>query len=298
MTALRAMPTSQTARSFADKWARNPDLAFRQTLDPTSDIHRWILGRNGFADGDALRAHLAARTRILDAGCGNGRVTALLAAHAPPGAEVVGADINATDIARANLGDVDGVAIEQADLLGDLSHLGTFDFVYCQEVLHHTGDAARGFANVAGRLRDGGELAIYVYREKAPGREFADDHVRRAIADLPYEEAMAECRRIAELGRALADLGATVTVPDVPSMGIEAGEYDVQRFVYHFFMKCFWSDELEPEANAVINYDWYHPDFCSRHTLDEVRSWFADSGLAVVHEHVDPYGITMRGLRR
>jgi SAM-dependent methyltransferase len=288
---------SQTARSFADKWSRNPDLAFRQTLDPSADIHQWILRRNGFEDGEALRAHLADRARILDAGSGNGRVTALLAQHAPPTSEVVGVDINALDVARENLAGLDNVSFREANLLGDLSHLGSFDFVYSQEVLHHTGDAPRAFANLATVLAPGGELAIYVYRVKAPAREFADDHIRRAIADLPYEEAMEECRRIAEVGRALSELGATVTVPDVPSLGIEAGEYDVQRFVYHFFMKCFWSDELDAEGNAVLNYDWYHPEQCSRHTVDEVRGWFADAGLALVHEHVDPYGITMRGRR-
>jgi SAM-dependent methyltransferase len=292
-----AVSSSNTARSFTDKWSRNPDLAFRQTLDPSADIHRWILRRNGFADGGELRAYLADRSRILDAGCGNGRVTALLAEHAPAGAEIVGADMTALDVSRENLAGVENVSIREANLLGDLSHLGSFDFVYSQEVLHHTGDAPAAFANLSSTLASGGELAIYVYRRKAPAREFTDDHVRRDIADLPYEQAMEECRRIAEVGRALSAVGATVTVPDVPSLGIEAGEYDVQRFVYHFFMKCFWSDELDAEANAVLNYDWYHPDQCSRHTLDEVRGWFADAGLAVVHEHVDPYGITMRGRR-
>jgi SAM-dependent methyltransferase len=288
---------SQTARSFGDKWERNPDLAFRQTLDPSSDIHRWILNRNGFADGEALRAHLADRRRILDAGCGNGRVTALLAQYAAPESEIVGVDMSSHEVARTNLEALSNVTIEHADLLGDLGNLGTFDLIYCQEVLHHTGDAAAGFANLVGRLEGGGELAIYVYRRKAPVREFTDDHVRRAIAELPYEQAMQECRAIAEIGRALSALDAKVTVPDVPTLGIEAGEYDVQRFVYHFFMKCFHSDELDAEANAVVNYDWYHPDFCSRHTREEVRGWFEDAGLTVVHEHVDPYGITMRGTR-
>ena len=71
----------------------------------------------------------------------------------------------------------------------------------------------------------------------------------------------------------------------------------MQRFVYHFFMKCFWSDELDDEGNAALNYDWYHPQLCSRHEPDEVRGWFAGAGLELVHEHVDEYGITMRGRR-
>jgi len=72
----------------------------------------------------------------------------------------------------------------------------------------------------------------------------------------------------------------------------------VQRLIYHFFMKCFWNDELDTEANAAINFDWYHPEVSSRHTVDEVHRWFAGADLEVVHEYTDPYGITMRAARR
>jgi SAM-dependent methyltransferase len=288
---------ANTARSFHDKWHENPDLAFRSTLTAGSDIQTWILTRNGWDDPAGLEAYLAPKRRILDAGCGNGRVTALLARHAAPGSELVGVDLTAADVARDNLAGVDGVEFHDGDLLGELGFLGDFDFIYCQEVLHHTPDPAGAFANVASLLRPGGELAVYVYRRKAPVREFTDDHVRAAIAGLPYEQAMEVSRRIAEVGRQLSAIGAEITVPPIDELGIEAGTYDVQRFVYHFFAKCFWSDELDAEANAAINYDWYHPQDCSRHTLDEVVGWYARAGLEVVHELVDPYGITVRGRR-
>jgi SAM-dependent methyltransferase len=287
----------QTATTFRDKWTRNPDLAFRQTLDERSEIFRWILGRNGFEAPADLTAFLAGKRRILDAGCGNGRVTALLERYAAPEAELVAIDLTAADVARANLEGAERISVHEADLLGDLSGLGSFDFIYCQEVLHHTGDPEGGLRNLAGLLEPGGELAIYVYRQKAPIREFTDDYVRDRISELPYEQAMEQCRAIAELGRELSALGVTVNVPDVELLGIEAGEYDVQRLVYHFFMKCFWNDELDAEANAAINFDWYHPQLCSRHTLDECRDWFARAGLEVTWEHVDPYGITVRGRR-
>ena len=128
-------------------------------------------------------------------------------------------------------------------------------------------------------------------------REFVDDYVRGRVAGLPYEEAMQLCREVTQLGRALAENGATLRVPAVPALGIDAGEYPVQRFVYHFFMKCFWNPELSFEDNVAINYDWYHPVLASRHTPEEVAGWFADAGLRVVQTCVDFYGITMRGAR-
>lgn len=288
---------SQTFVSFRDKWQQNRKLAFDETLREGSDIYNWILTRNGFASGDNFCRHLSSAGRILDAGCGNSRVTALLHKFAPESSEVVGVDLTAAEVARENLAAYPRVSIEQGDLLGDLSKLGKFDFIYCQEVLHHTVDPKAAFLNVCQRLNPRGEIAIYVYKVKAPVREYVDDFVRDRLSVLPYEEAMASMRQVTELGRVLSELKTEVTVPAVKVLGIDAGTYDVQRLLYHFFLKCFWNPELDAEANAAINYDWYHPQLCTRHTLPEVESWFAAAGLRVDQQCVDHYGITMRGTR-
>jgi hypothetical protein len=156
--------------------------------------------------------------------------------------------------------------------------------------------------NLSKRLQPGGEIAIYVYRRKAPIREYVDDYVRDRIADASYEDARADCVQITELGRALTELrvggeSVRVRVPEVKILGIEAGEYDLQRFIYHFFMKCYWNPELSFDENVAINYDWYHPQDATRHDLSEVLEWFSAAGLSVHHTHVDPYGITVRGSR-
>jgi SAM-dependent methyltransferase len=287
----------QTAKSFSEKWHKNRQLAFAETLDEKSDIQNWILTRNGLGNIDGLKTWLSARTRVLDAGCGNGRVTALLRRYSPDEVQVVGIDLTSADVAAENLAGAPNVHFETRDLLEDLSDLGEFDLIYCQEVLQHTGDPAGALQNVASLLASGGEIAIYVYKIKPPIREFSDDLVRDRISDLPYEDAMAAMRQITELGRALSDLNVDVTVPDVSVLGIEAGTYDVQRLIYNFFAKLFWNPDMEFEASAAINYDWYHPQLATRHTLEEVQGWFLEAGLKVIHSYVDPYGITMRGIR-
>jgi len=287
----------QTANSFNDKWHLNRHLAFSQTLDENSDIQQWILTRNGLGSVRVLTEWLSSRARILDAGCGNGRVTALLRRYAPVDTQVVGIDLTAADVAAENLAGAPNVVFETRDLLGDLSGLGKFDLIYSQEVLHHTADPKAAFQNLTTLLAPGGEIAIYVYKVKPPIREFTDDLVRQRISDLPYEEAMEAMRQVAQLGKALADLHVDVTVPDVEVLEIPAGTYDIQRFIYNFFAKLFWSDDLDDEGNSAINFDWYHPQLASRHTLEEVEGWFADAGLTIVHRAVDAYGITLRGVR-
>jgi SAM-dependent methyltransferase len=288
----------QTAKSFSEKWHNNRQLAFATTLNENSDIQRWILTRNGLGTLDGLEKWLSTRKRVLDAGCGNGRVTALLRRYAPDETEVVGIDLTAADVAAENLAGAPNVHFEERNLLGDLTGLGEFDLIYCQEVLHHTGDPAGAFRNLTTLLAEGGEIAIYVYKIKPAIREFSDDYVRDRISDLPYEEAMVAMKQITELGRALAELKVDVTVPEVSVLDIPAGTYDVQRLIYNFFTKMFWSPELDFDANAAINYDWYHPQLATRHTVEEVEGWFTDASLKIVHSYVDEYGITMRGIRQ
>ncbi len=291
------MSESETRSAFRDKWSNNPNLVFETTLNEQSSVQKWILERNGFSNIAALREFLKDKRRILDAGCGNGRVTALLAREAPPEAEVCGVDFSSADVAARNLSSYPNAIIREKDLLADLADLGTFDFIYSQEVLHHTEDPRRAFGNLASILRPGGAIAIYVYKLKAPIREFADDFLRQKMAGMTYEQSMAVSRAITEIGRQLDAIKQEVTMPAVQELGISGGAYSVQRFFYHFFMKCFWNDENSFEDNAVINYDWYRPEIATRHTLDEVRGWFFENKVSIDHEFVDDYGITLRGSR-
>lgn len=285
----------QTFKSFQNKWEENANLAFAQTLDESSEVFKWIINRNGFVNAEEFRSFLVNKKRILDAGCGNGRVTALLNRYSPDDTEIVGIDLAAAHVAAENLKGLDQVSVFQKDLLSDLSDIGTYDFIYCQEVLHHTADPKKSFNNLVSILRPDGEIAIYVYKIKAPLREYADDYVRNQISGMSYKASLKALNEITEFGRVLSEKKITIQVPKVDIFGIEEGEYDLQRFIYHFFFKCYWNNMFTREENNAINYDWYHPQIATRHSLEEVLEWFTDNGLTINHQFVDHYGITVLG---
>jgi SAM-dependent methyltransferase len=285
----------QTISSFTEKWSNNKDLAFSETLREGSSIQKWILKRNGFESLTQFQEWLANRDRILDAGCGNGRVTALLNANTSEKHAIVGIDLSSAEIASKNLSNLSNIEIHKKNLLGDLSDLGSFDLIYCQEVLHHTSDPKSSFSNLCKLLKPFGEIAIYVYKKKAPLREYADDYIRGLVSDLSYEEASKEMSQLTELGKTLSNLKVKIKVPEIKSLDIKRGEYDIQRFIYYYFLKCFWNPELSEIENTAVNFDWYHPSISTRHTPDEVRSWFDENSLKIIHFHEDQYGITARG---
>jgi len=288
---------NNTKRSFKDKWEKNPTHLFSETRNPNSDIYEWIMERNGWKDEKGLIEVLRGKRRILDAGCGNGRCTALLRECSESSSIIVGLDPASHEIARNNLSGYHNVDIYDADLLNpdSLKTLGKFDYIYCQEVLHHTSDPQLAFSNLTQILNDDGIVAIYVYKLKAPIREFTDDYVRNCISDLSYDDSMEHMKELTEFGKCLAEKNITVCVPQVKILGVEQGEYDLQRLFYHFFCKMFWNHSYSFEDNTVVNYDWYHPDNASRHTMDEVLDWFKDSSLEVIHKIQDHYGITIHG---
>jgi arsenite methyltransferase len=147
-------------------------------------------------------------------------------------------------------------------------------------------------------LGPGGEFLFYVYRKKAPVREYTDDYVRELIARLSPEDAWAELRSLTRLGEALAKLEAEIEVPeDVPLLGIKAGRYDVHRLVYYNFAKLFWNDAFPFEGNVHVNFDWYHPRYAHRHEPAEVESWCKEAGLDVHRLHLCESGITVRARR-
>ncbi len=291
------MSKEQTKESFHSKWTNNVDLAFQETLRPNSDIQNWILSRNGWGSVAELGNLLKSKKRVLDGGCGNGRVIALfdMALGENSTTKLVGCDLVSIEVAKKNLTQVKNLELFPADLTGDLSHLGKFDYIYCQEVLHHTADPEKSFSNVVNCLEDKGEIAIYVYKKKAPVREFVDDFIRDRISNLPYDKAMEVCNQITELSKTLSQVEGTIKVNDLPVMGIKAGEYTVQRFIYHFFMKCFWNPDINFEQNSAINFDWYHPQICERYEMAEIEKWFARKELTVTRAYEDFYGITMHG---
>ncbi len=113
------------------------------------------------AEGEAaLLEHLPARLdRVLDLGCGDGRLLALVRL-ARPGVAGVAADFSPAmlDAARARFADTSGVEIVAHDLDSALPFAGGFDAVVSSFAIHHVVDERKRslYAEVFGLLRPGG----------------------------------------------------------------------------------------------------------------------------------------------
>lgn len=285
----------RTEEAFSAKWERAQDFGHE---DKSRTFYvDWYLRRYKFDTPAGLREFLRTKRRILDAGTGVGRDTRLYAEHG--GSLVFGVDISQSiDAAYGHLKHLPNVHLIQADLRHLPFAPGFFDFIACDQVLHHTRDTHESFRQLVTRLGAGGDLSIYVYRRKGPIREFADDHLRARVAEMSEDEAWQVSEQLTELGRALSDVHANVTVPDVPALGIVAGTYDVQQFIYWNMLKCYWNPTLNYRDSVITNFDWYRPRYANRHSADEVLGWFAEAGFDIITFDECDAGISVRGRKR
>jgi SAM-dependent methyltransferase len=236
-------PRNQTNESFLQKWTIGAGAFLDTTLDENSDIFSWITNRNGFQATSEFSNWLSSRSRILDAGCGNGRITQLLRKYSPATTQILGIDFASHEIAQSNCGSMPNTSFMYADLMGDLSNLGQFDLIYCQEVLHHTVDPKRSFLNLVGLLEPEGEIAIYVYKRKSVIREFSDDFIRNQIEGLTFDQAKEAITQITNFARVVSRMPGTFSFPDIPILGIKADELSLHRFIYNNCFKNFWNEE-------------------------------------------------------
>ncbi len=280
---------NQTVNSFAQKWARH-----RYYREHTRRFYtQWYLDRYGFFETDRLRSFLEGMTHILDAGTGSGRDAVNFAEHSTATVYAVDTAWEALEVARRQIAEP-RVAFVHADL----HHLpfadGFFDFINCDQVIHHTPDPREAFEILRRKLKPGGQICCYVYRKKSPIREFTDDHVRERISKLPADEALETCDAITKLGRTLAELHLTVEIEeDIPILGIPKGPIDLQRLFHWHLFKCFWNEEFDFFTNNIVNFDWYHPEYCFRFEPDEFRAWFAE-GWEIRAWDVQESGISCR----
>ena len=127
------------------------------------------------------------RWRILDAGCGTGVSTDYLC-HLNPGSAVLAVDISAgaLEVARQRTrrsgaaAQVEELRIEQRSLL-DLAGEAPFDYINSVGVLHHLREPEQGLGALAGLLRPGGLVHLFLY---ADGGRWEIHRTQRALALL------------------------------------------------------------------------------------------------------------------
>ena len=273
----------QTSEAFSEKWTQY------ETSNEKNKVYdmqkQWYLKLYGFKSEDCLANFLKTKKYILDAGCGLG-YKAKWFADLSPNSIVIAMDISdACEIAAKNYKDTKNLFFIRGDIANTPFIDNSIDYVSCDQVIMHTQVPENTFKELVRVMKQDGEFSCYVYVKKALPRELLDEHFRSYCKTLTNDELWDMSNKLAQLGKTLQDLEIKINVPDIPQMDIKGGEYDLQRFIYWNFIKCFWNDDLGLDASIMTNFDWYSPSNAKRYSEVEYKKMINDNSLAIKHFH-------------
>jgi ubiquinone/menaquinone biosynthesis C-methylase UbiE/uncharacterized protein YbaR (Trm112 family) len=258
---------SNIRRSFSQEWS-----VFDYEHDKTWG---WSLAerKQVFLGDMQLTPEQLAGKRMLDAGCGNGTLSAALTDF---GLDIVGLDLNdGLGLAHRNrtkYGNAAGERVRyvQGNLVEPPFKEGSYDLVYSSGVIHHTPSSSHSFASLTRMVKPGGRLYVWVYRKRAwPIRLFfAGGRSLKQV--VPLQAVMAFCRALAPVYK----VGA------VTLNGLNVAKFR-SRTTREITLDLF--DALAPRYNH-----W--------HTEAEVRSWFEQHGFHNINASgAQKHGFGMHG---
>ncbi len=271
---------TRTRRSFGYEWLRYPVTTREEDLvtffgltGVEPELYTRVSFRNLFSH-EPSEADVAAATTtrlrgktVLDAGCGMGKYVSVVADLADT---VIGLDASdAVERAhKLNAGRAN-VLIVQGDIFAPPLK-PQLDLVYSVGVLHHTSDAHQAFLSLAGLVRTGGQLAVWLYpRGETAAQRFAEIWHERLLRPMT-------CRLPLPLLERLCALLGRLTVYKTGLM--EGG--GLGRNLARGLNLLAVGEHRDPCIAAFLNFDWYSPRYRSRHDHAQLAEWFAQAGFS------------------
>lgn len=271
---------SDTARSFGFEWQLHIDGGLED--DSCFGFKDDALLKRFFKSCHVKQDELPAMS-VLDAGCGSGKLTALLA---KAGARhVVGMDINnAIFSAGKKAIGLPNLVFAQTSVLDPKLRGASFDLVWSMGVLHHTPDPKKGFDALAKLVKPGGKLFVWLYGTHwSPLVDVRKLLLALGMAKWPHKTIFNISRMLAAIF--LIPVGVLKIFSRLfPMMEKNAICRNViERWGDLRTLTLIWFDVLSPK---------YRYQFSG----NTVRKWFAEAGYDILDE--EDYHVGILGRRR
>jgi len=217
---------------------------------------------------------------MLDAGCGSGEKSAVLAKLSPE-QNVVGLDMGVASLEKAigRFGDRPNLDYVQGNIMEPPIKDRQFDYGMSLGVLHHTPNTRQAFANFRRMMKDETTVMIWIYPTYREAPEWRMPYFARDFLVLNQGH---------RLPPTLLRLGAHLMV---------LGFYPIVDFFFkksyhriHRDLPFFDVDRMTRKqrfsAQVFYLFDTCLPRYQFRHTIKEVESWFPEEGLEpIAHAH-------------
>lgn len=269
------------AASFGFQWNKFPTLQM-------DSVMRNDLSRKRFYDCTRWPRQLPGE-RILEAGCGAGRFTALAL---ETGAEVFSFDLSsAVEAAHENNRNAPRLHIFQASIYGLPLRKGLFDKIFCMGVIQHCPDPKKAFVSLVPFLRPGGMIVIDVYSKAGfppPLKYWARPITRR----VPPQALYAVLARVIPLAFDIKRL-----MYRAPAIGARFAALIPIGPLSHAEIGLHYTDEELKQVKVLSAFDMLSPRYDLPQKIEDVQQWFQEAGLVDIETRFGYNGINARGKR-
>jgi arsenite methyltransferase len=284
---------SQTAEVFGFKWTLRDTY---ESYHMKKKLREWLVRK--YFGNEKVKDQAVKNFKgkaILDAGCGSSMSALLLLEDVINDMYYLGVDISdSVDVARQRFAEK---KIKGNFLKSDIAAMKLqrkFDIIFSEGVIHHTSKPFETFKNLVYHLQENGKIMFYVYKKKAPVREFCDDFIRDKIKPLSNKDAWKKLLPLTKLGKKLGDCNQEIEIEeDIELLEIPRGKYNLQRLFYYYIMKIYYDKNFTIAEMNHINFDWYRPLNCYRFEPGEIKDWLKACNLKEERFVVEDSGITV-----
>ena len=254
-----------TFKFFNYKWKKVPNWA---TLTE-SKYNSWYLKRYGFKNESNLKKFLKKKYYILDAGCGLGRDSFLFARNASKNAQIIAIDQskNAIKVCKKNYKEYSNIKFQVADITKKIKFKNKFDFISCDQVLHHTPNPKKTLQNFNSLLKKGGYLNIFVCKKKNPLRDLIDDEIMKYFSGKKPKDLWKFSEIITYFGKAIHDL-------QIKKLNYQNKKYkSLQELIHYQSFRCWYDPKIPFKLSVSSNYDWFsnNPRYSKNELIEIVK---------------------------
>ena len=258
---VKRIKNKDTFKFFNYKWKKVPEWATK-----TENIYvDWYLKRYRYKNLGKLKKFLRNKKNILEAGCGVARDSKLFA-KLNPKANVFGCDqsLNAVNRAKKDLKKFKNVTIFQQDITKKFKLNTKFDFISCDQVLHHTPYPGKTLKNLFFSLKKNGYLNFFVCRKKNDYRDCVDDHIMMHFRGKSPKDLWNFAVKVTNFAKSLHDL-------KIKDVKFKNKQYkNLQLYIHNNVFRAWYNPDLKFDLSVSSNYDWFSNN--PRFNLEELKN--------------------------
>jgi ubiquinone/menaquinone biosynthesis C-methylase UbiE/uncharacterized protein YbaR (Trm112 family) len=272
-----AEDVAEVGRRFSFQWLSrwNGKFEGERCYGFNDDVYvGWVKGQL------ECRRPLTPDAWLLDAGCGSGEKTRVLARHCPR-QNVVGLDlaVESQEQAMAKFGDVPNLDYVQGNILEPPFKDRQFDAGMSIGMLHHTNDTRKAFARFRRMLTEQTTCVIWIYPTYREGPEWRMPYFSRDVITFGQGYRMPT-----GLLRFIAHSMVIAFFPFVQLFFWKSYRRIGRDLPFFRVQDMTWTERYN--AQVFHSFDTLLPRYQWRHTIQEVEGWFVEEGLDPVrHAH-------------